>query len=171
MKEQNGESPESSLQCSWPSSEPLPSSATCSSAKDKAVADEALVDVYVVDKLVPKGAEPATIRSSVSIEHIPARLEAVRGDHRSRCGGHQRGCHRSPAWRPARGGTTGRQRPGDPRGHRQGADLDPAWRPSACRGWDAEEGRSRLGCTSPSIPSTSTTLRRPLRRPPRQRTR
>jgi pilus assembly protein CpaB len=44
------------------------------SAKDKAVADEALVDVYVVDKLVPKGAEPATIKSSVSIVHVPARL-------------------------------------------------------------------------------------------------
>ena len=44
------------------------------SAKDKAVADEALVDVYVVDEFVPKGAEPDTIRSSVSIEQIPARL-------------------------------------------------------------------------------------------------
>jgi len=45
------------------------------SAKDKAVADEAQVDVYVVDKLVPKGADPETIKSSVSIEHIPARLK------------------------------------------------------------------------------------------------
>src|SRR5215207_5833492 len=45
------------------------------SAKDKAVANEALVDVYVVDQLVPKDADAATIRSSVSIEHIPARLE------------------------------------------------------------------------------------------------
>jgi pilus assembly protein CpaB len=45
------------------------------SAKDKAVADETLVDVYVVDKLVPKGAEPDTIKSSVSIEHIPSRLK------------------------------------------------------------------------------------------------
>jgi len=45
------------------------------SAKDKAVADEATVDVYVVDKLVPKGADPATIKSSVSLEHIPARLK------------------------------------------------------------------------------------------------
>lgn len=45
------------------------------SATDKAVADEALVDVYVVDELVPKGAEPETIRSSVSLEQVPARLK------------------------------------------------------------------------------------------------
>lgn len=45
------------------------------SAKDKVVADETLVDVYVVDKLVPKGAEAATIKSSVSVEHIPSRLK------------------------------------------------------------------------------------------------
>jgi pilus assembly protein CpaB len=45
------------------------------SAKDKAVAAEAQVDVYVVDKLVPKGADAETIKSSVSLEHIPSRLE------------------------------------------------------------------------------------------------
>ncbi len=45
------------------------------SAKDKAVAQEALVDVYVVDQLVPKGAEPDTIKSSVSVEQVPARLK------------------------------------------------------------------------------------------------
>lgn len=45
------------------------------SAKDKAVAEEALVDVYVVDELVPKGAEPGTIKSSVSLEQVPARLK------------------------------------------------------------------------------------------------
>jgi pilus assembly protein CpaB len=45
------------------------------SAKDKAVAEEAMVDVYVVDKLVPKGAPAETIKSSVSLEQIPARLE------------------------------------------------------------------------------------------------
>jgi pilus assembly protein CpaB len=45
------------------------------SAKDKAVAEEAMVEVYVVDKLVPKGAAAETIKSSVSIEQIPARLE------------------------------------------------------------------------------------------------
>ena len=44
------------------------------SAKDKAVAQEALVDVYVVDTFVPKGADPDTIKSSVEIEQIPARL-------------------------------------------------------------------------------------------------
>jgi len=44
-------------------------------AKDRAVADEALVDVYVVDELVPKGAGPDTIKSSVSIEHVPSRLK------------------------------------------------------------------------------------------------
>lgn len=45
------------------------------SAKDKAVAKEALVNVYVVDKLVPKGAEPGTIKSSVSLEQVPTRLK------------------------------------------------------------------------------------------------
>ena len=45
------------------------------SAKDKAVAKEALVNVYVVDKLVPKGAEPDTIKSSVSLEQVPTRLK------------------------------------------------------------------------------------------------
>ena len=45
------------------------------SAKDKAVADEALVDVYVVDEFVPKGAEPETIASAVSLEQVPARLK------------------------------------------------------------------------------------------------
>jgi pilus assembly protein CpaB len=44
------------------------------SAKDKAVAEERMVDVYVVDELVPKGAAAETIKASVSIEQIPARL-------------------------------------------------------------------------------------------------
>jgi pilus assembly protein CpaB len=44
------------------------------SATDNAVADEALVDVYVVDQFVPKGAAPDTIMSAVSIEQVPARL-------------------------------------------------------------------------------------------------
>jgi pilus assembly protein CpaB len=45
------------------------------SAKDNAVADEALVDVYVVDEFVPKGAASETIEASVSIEQVPARLK------------------------------------------------------------------------------------------------
>lgn len=45
------------------------------SAKDRAVAEEALVDLYVVDELVPKGAESDTIKSSVSLEQVPARLK------------------------------------------------------------------------------------------------
>jgi pilus assembly protein CpaB len=45
------------------------------SAKDKAVAEETLIDVYMVDKLVPKGAEAETIKSSVSVEHVPPRLK------------------------------------------------------------------------------------------------
>src|SRR5262245_38788300 len=45
------------------------------SAKNRAVAEERLVDVYVVDKLIPKGAPAETITSSVSVEQIPARLE------------------------------------------------------------------------------------------------
>ncbi len=44
------------------------------SAKDDAVADEALVDVYIVDTLVPKGADPETIKSAVSVAQVPARL-------------------------------------------------------------------------------------------------
>jgi pilus assembly protein CpaB len=44
------------------------------SAKDKAVADERMVGVYVVDELVPKGAAAETIKASVSIEQVPARL-------------------------------------------------------------------------------------------------
>lgn len=45
------------------------------SAKDDAVAHEALVDIYVVDEYVPKGAGPETIKASVSIEQVPARLK------------------------------------------------------------------------------------------------
>ena len=48
---------------------------TVQSAKDKAVASEALVDVYVVDTFVPKGATADTIRSAVSLERVPARLQ------------------------------------------------------------------------------------------------
>lgn len=44
------------------------------SAKDEAVADETLVAVYVVNDLVPKGAEPDTITSSVSLRQVPTRL-------------------------------------------------------------------------------------------------
>ncbi len=44
------------------------------SAKDDAIADETLVDVYIVDTAVPKGADPDTIRSSVSVAQVPARL-------------------------------------------------------------------------------------------------
>jgi pilus assembly protein CpaB len=45
------------------------------SAKDEVLAQEALVDVYVVNELVPKGAAPETIKSAVSIEQVPARLK------------------------------------------------------------------------------------------------
>lgn len=44
------------------------------SAKNKAVGDEELVDVYVVDVLVPLGADPDTIKSSVSLKQVPTRL-------------------------------------------------------------------------------------------------
>ena len=79
------------------------------SATDEAVADEALVEVYVVDEFVPKGAEPGTIESAVSVEQVPARLIASRCSHRSRADRR----HKSPpatsnreiscsphAWRP-----------------------------------------------------------------------
>jgi pilus assembly protein CpaB len=45
------------------------------SAKDDAVAKEELVDVYVVDEFIPKGADPATIKAAVSIEKVPSRLK------------------------------------------------------------------------------------------------
>ncbi len=45
------------------------------SAKDSAVAKEALVPVYMVDKMIPKGADAATIKASVSVEQVPARLK------------------------------------------------------------------------------------------------
>jgi pilus assembly protein CpaB len=44
------------------------------SAKDDAVGQESLVDVYVVDDLVPQGAEPEAIMSAVSVEQVPSRL-------------------------------------------------------------------------------------------------
>ena len=44
------------------------------SAKDEAVGAEELVDVYVVATAVPKGADPDTIKSAVSIDRVPARL-------------------------------------------------------------------------------------------------
>jgi pilus assembly protein CpaB len=45
------------------------------SAKDKAIAQERMVEVYVVDQLVPQGAKAEAIEAAVSIERIPARLE------------------------------------------------------------------------------------------------
>lgn len=45
------------------------------SARDEAVAQEELVEIYVVDDFVPQGADPATIRSAVSVEAVPARLK------------------------------------------------------------------------------------------------
>jgi pilus assembly protein CpaB len=45
------------------------------SARNDAVAQEALVDVYVVDELVPAGAGAEAISESVSLEQVPARLK------------------------------------------------------------------------------------------------
>lgn len=45
------------------------------SATDDAVADEALVEIYVVDEFVPKGAESDIIKAAVSVEQVPARLK------------------------------------------------------------------------------------------------
>ena len=45
------------------------------SATDDAVAQETLVDVYVVDEFVPQGAEPETIAAAVKVEQVPARLK------------------------------------------------------------------------------------------------
>ena len=44
------------------------------SAKNEAETREALTDVYVVDKLVPKGSDAETIKASVSTEKVPNRL-------------------------------------------------------------------------------------------------
>jgi pilus assembly protein CpaB len=44
------------------------------SAKEDAVADETLVDVYVVASSVPKGADAEAIKSSVKVEQVPQRL-------------------------------------------------------------------------------------------------
>lgn len=48
-----------------------------SAATDEAIADEELVDVYIVDEFVPQGADAEVIRASVTIEKVPARLEQV----------------------------------------------------------------------------------------------
>jgi pilus assembly protein CpaB len=45
------------------------------SAKNKAQAQDAVVNVYVLNKKVPKGANAATIKSSVTLDRIPVRLE------------------------------------------------------------------------------------------------
>src|SRR4051812_49054422 len=44
------------------------------SAKNKAEAKEALTDVYVVDKLIPKGSDLETVKGSVSTDKVPNRL-------------------------------------------------------------------------------------------------
>jgi pilus assembly protein CpaB len=43
-------------------------------AKNRAVASEELVDVYVVDTKIPKGAAAETIRGAVRVEQVPTRL-------------------------------------------------------------------------------------------------
>jgi len=44
-------------------------------AKNSAIAKEALVKVYVVDKVIPKGSSAESIKSSVSLDKVPARLK------------------------------------------------------------------------------------------------
>ena len=44
------------------------------SAKDKAESKEALTNVYVLNKLVPKGSDAQTIKSAVSEDKVPNRL-------------------------------------------------------------------------------------------------
>ena len=65
------------------------------SAKDQAVADETLVDVYVVDDFIPKGATADTIEASVSIVQIPVAAQAVRCHHRARRHRRRRGRDRT----------------------------------------------------------------------------
>jgi pilus assembly protein CpaB len=45
------------------------------SAKNDAVAKEALVDVYVVNKLIPKGSDTAAIKANIVLAKVPARLK------------------------------------------------------------------------------------------------
>jgi len=44
------------------------------SARNTAEAEEALTDVYLVDKLVPQGSDADTIKASVSTDKVPSRL-------------------------------------------------------------------------------------------------
>ena len=44
------------------------------SAKDEAVAAEALVDVYVVNETIPKGTSAAEIAQSVKVTQVPAKV-------------------------------------------------------------------------------------------------
>ena len=109
------------------------------SAKDDAVADEALVDVYVVDEFVPKGAASETIAASVSIEQVPARLKQAGAitDLASLCD-EVAATDLQPGDQllTARLAATGR---GRRRGVRQGAGVDVA-RGRAGRRWRHQEG-------------------------------
>ena len=67
------------------------------SAKDSALAAEALVDVYVVDKVIPKGSDAAAIRSSISLEKVPGAPQAARGHHLGRGHRDAAGRDRPPA--------------------------------------------------------------------------
>ena len=142
------------------------------SAKDKAVASDAL-DVYVVDKLVPKGAEAATIKLGLA-RAGPDPAQAA-------------GCHEhldeasAPTWPPPTSSPVTscsrrawRQRTGRPRGHGQGADRALL---------DSRAGRRRDCRRATSSASTSRSIRsiwtsgrpgRPTRRqrrpPPRRGT-
>ena len=123
------------------------------SAKDDAVAQEALVDVYVVDEFVPKGADPETIKSSVSIEQVPARLKQDDAITDLEQVGEQVAAadlqvgDQLLAARLAAGELV------SDRDHRQGADLRAARSRTGRRRSDPSRATSSA-CTSRSIPSS-----------------
>ena len=112
------------------------------SAKDEAVADEALVDVYVVDEFVPKGAEPDTIKSSVSVEQVPARLKQAGAITDLEALGDQVAATDLQPGDQLLAARLAAKELVSRGGHRQGADLGAA-RGRAGRRRCAEEGRPR----------------------------
>ena len=95
------------------------------SAKDQAVAAEALVDVYVVSETVPKGTPVGEIKQSVEVTEVPAKVAGRRRRHRPR--------------RPRRGPRRRRR----PRGRRAAAHQPARGRPTSSAGPRCPPGSRR----------------------------
>ena len=135
--------------------------ATCSSAKDNAVADEALVDVYVVDEFVPKGARTGDhrCRRSRSSRYPHDSSKTVRSPTSSRLGDEVAAADLQPGDQLLAARLAARDA-GRRGGHRQGAGVGACSKqngPSVVRSRRATWSAS----TCHSIPSTS---RSPARR-------